>query len=88
MFYSDILNILDNILDHTLDNDIKFQIKKLVKKISLKKFRDLEEDIQKKEIFNLIEEVRYGYNTMKENKIRATDIIEKIIKREMGRYDR
>jgi hypothetical protein len=87
MFYFYILKILNDILLHTLDNDIKFQVRKLIKKISLKKFQNLEEDIQRKEIFNLIEEVRYGFDTMKENKIRATDIIEKIIKKKMDLYD-
>jgi hypothetical protein len=80
MFYNDILVVLNNILNHTLDNDIKFQTKKLLKKISLKKFIELKEEDQKKEIFNLISEVRYGYNTVKSKKIIATDIIENIIR--------
>jgi hypothetical protein len=46
----------------------------------LKKFIELKEEDQKKEIFNLISEVRYGYNTVKSKKIIATDIIENIIR--------
>jgi len=84
MFYNDILKILNSILDHTCDNDIKFQTKKLIKKVSLKKFINLKEDEQKREIFNLISEVRYGYDTVKLNKIIATNTIEKIIKKKMG----
>ena len=84
MFYDEILTILNNILVHTLDNDIKFQTKKLLKKISLKKFIRLSEEEQKKEIFNLISEVRYGYETVKQKKIIATDIIEKVIRSKMG----
>lgn len=84
MFYDEISTILNNVLAHTLDNDIKFQTKKLLKKISLKKFIELSEEEQKKEIFNLISEVRYGYETVKQKKIIATDIIEKIIRSKMG----
>jgi hypothetical protein len=80
MFYDELFNILDMIFNHTLNNDIKFQIKKLKKKISLKKFLDLKEYEQRKEIFNLIEEVRYGFDTVKPQKIRAIDTIEKIIR--------
>jgi hypothetical protein len=83
MFLNDILLILDAIYNHTLDNDIKFQIKKLRKKINLKKFKDLSEEGQKKEIFFIIEEVRYGFDTVKFQKIRAINIIEKIIKEKL-----
>lgn len=84
MFYDDILCVLNNIIDHTLDNDIKFQCKKLLKKVSLKKFTKLDEDFQRKEIFNLISEVRYGYDTLKPKKIIAIDIIENVIKSKMN----
>jgi hypothetical protein len=80
MFYDDVTCILNNIIGHTLDNDIKFQCKKLLKKISLKKFLTLDENSQKKEIFNLMSDVRYGYDTVKSKKIIATDIIENIIR--------
>jgi hypothetical protein len=53
----------------------------------LKKFIELKEEDQKKEIFNLISEVRYGYETVKHKKIIATDIIEKIIKSKMDIYE-
>lgn len=86
MFYKNIICILNNIMAHTLDNDVKFQCKKLLKKISLKKFVLLDEECQKKELFNLISEVRYGYDTLKPKKIIAIDIIENVIKNKLNIY--
>ena len=80
MFYDDLLVVINGILNHTIDNDIKFQIRKLLKKVSFKKFTTLSKDDQKREILNLISEVRYGYTTLKPKKIIAVNIIENIIK--------
>ncbi len=84
MFAGDVLVILRAILEHSKDNDIKFQTRKLIKKVSGKRYQKLSDTEQRNGFYSLIQEVRLGYVTLKEAKLKATDTIYSIIKRKTG----
>lgn len=85
MFAEKVLVIIDAIIEHTNNNDIKFQAKKIRDKISKKKFLLLSDSEQKNILYNYIQEVKFGYDTCKIAKIKATDIIFNVIKEKLGR---
>lgn len=84
MFVEKLLTIIDAIIIHTNNNDVRFQAKKIKEKISKKRFLALNENKQKEIFYNYIQEVKYGYNTCKNVKIKATDMIFDIIKEKIG----
>ena len=79
MFADEVLKILDAILDHSKDNDIKFQARKLRDKVIRKKYKDLPDKEQQKQFYSIVQEVRLGYDTLKDAKLKATDTIYSII---------
>jgi len=84
MFAEDVLVILNAILDHSKDNDIKFQTRKLIKKVSGKRYYNLSDSEQRDKFYGLVQEVRLGFTTLKDAKLKATDIIYSIIKEKTG----
>ena len=79
MFVDDVSNILDAIINHTKDNDIRFQSKKLKQKICRKKYKDLSNKEQRQQFYDIVQEVRLGFTTLKDAKLKATDTIYSII---------
>jgi len=79
MFADEVLKILNAILDHTQDNDIRFQARKLKQKFARKKYRDLSDRDQRDSFYNVVQEVRLGFDTLKDAKLKATDTIYNII---------
>lgn len=79
MFADEVLKILYAILDHSKDNDIKFQARKLRYKIVRKKYKDLSDREQREQFYSIVQEVRLGFDTLKDAKLKATDIIYSII---------
>lgn len=79
MFADEVLKILDAIIDHTGDNDIRFQSRKLRDKIGRGKYRDLPDKEQMDTFYSVVQEVRLGFDTLKDAKLKATDTIYSII---------
>lgn len=84
MFGQKVLSVINAILEHTNNNDIRFQAKKIKQKVFRKKFLDLSEDEQRRVLYDYIQEVKFGYDTCKIGKIKATDIIYNVLKEKLG----